>query len=65
MSIHEINNQPSKIRRIPREVVEAKALDPRRSEWSLLEILIQRNPDRAKVIIDGLKSSCKPHSVVV
>ena len=45
--------------------------DPQRSEGSLLEILIQRNPDRAEIIIKKLKrqaskdSGCQPQRIVV
>ena len=39
--------------------------DPRRSELSLVEILIQRNPERAKEFLERLKLSWKPQDVVI
>ena len=56
MSIHEINNQPSKIRRIPREVVEKRGEYQQRHELSLLELLIQAHPERARLIIERMKA---------
>jgi hypothetical protein len=56
MSIHEINNQPSKIRRIPREAVEKREDYKRQHEIALLTLLIEENPERAKLIIERLKA---------
>jgi len=44
MSIHEINNQPSKIRRIPREAVEKDEQSLRSLEISQMRILARKRP---------------------
>jgi hypothetical protein len=53
MTVHSIEKE--KVKRIPREVVEKRDDYIRQHKIALLQLLIEENPERAKLIMDRLQ----------